>query len=104
MQFVVVAQHAPESCPASNTQIRELMREGAQQIAELAARLGVDIITFRVLGPDHELIAVVEATDIEAVRDFLLQSRLMQWNTVTVRATWSMEDALARAESVPALS
>jgi uncharacterized protein with GYD domain len=104
MQFVVVAEHSPESCPTSNKQIRDLMREGAKEIPDLAKKLGVEIITLRVLGPDHQVIAVVEAADIEAVRDLLMQSRLVQWNTTTVRATWSMEEALTRAEALPPLS
>jgi hypothetical protein len=104
MQFVIVAEHSPESCPTSNKQIRDLMREGAKQIPDLAKKLGVEIITLRVLGPDHQVIAIVEAADIELVRDFLMQSRLVQWNTTTVRATWSLEEALAKAEPLPTLS
>lgn len=103
MQFVVVAEHSPESCPTSNKQIRDLMREGAKQIPDLAKKLGVEIITLRVLGPDHQFIGVVEAADIEAVRDFLMQSRLVQFNTTTVRATWSMEEALEKVEALPTL-
>ncbi len=103
MQFVIVAEHSPESCPTSNKQIRDLMREGAKQIPDLAKKLGVEIITLRVLGPDHQFIGVVEAADIEAVRDFLMQSRLVQFNTTTVRATWSMEEALEKVEALPTL-
>jgi uncharacterized protein with GYD domain len=103
MQFVVVAEHSPESCPTSNKQIRDLMREVSQQIPDLTKKLGVEIITFRVLGPDHQFIAIVEAADIEAVRDFLMQSRMVQWNTTTVRATWSLDEALAKAEPLPTL-
>ena len=73
------------------------MREGSKQIPELAKKLGIEIITLRVLGPDHQFVGVVEANDIEAVRDFVMQSRLVQWNTTTVRASWSMEEALAKA-------
>ena len=51
------------------------------QIPQLAEQLGVDIVTLRVFGPDHIVLAVVEANDIEAVRDFIFQSRLIQWNT-----------------------
>jgi hypothetical protein len=103
MQFVVVAEHSPESCPTSNKQIRDLMREGSKQIPDLAKKLGIEIISLRVLGPDHQFIGIVEAADIEAVRDFLMQSRIVQWNTTTVRATWSMDEALARAEALPTL-
>jgi hypothetical protein len=42
----------------------------------------------RIFGPDHIILAVVEADDIEAVRNFIVQSRLMQWNTVNTYATY----------------
>jgi hypothetical protein len=32
---------------------------------------------------------------VEPARDFALQSRLMQWNTVKINPTYSMEEALA---------
>jgi hypothetical protein len=46
------------------------------------------------LGPEHIIIGVVEADDIERVRDFVLQPRIAQWNTVKVNATWTMEQAI----------
>jgi hypothetical protein len=42
----------------------------------------------------------VEADDIDAVRDFMFQSRLIQWNTTRIHATYSMEEALARADKL----
>ena len=72
----------------------------APQIPQLAERLGVEIVTLRVFGPDHIVLVVVEATDIEAVRDFIFQSGLIQWNTTKVHATYSMEEALARADDM----
>jgi hypothetical protein len=69
--FAVIAEHPPELCPTSNAQTRQMMKEGAPQIPQLAEQLGVDIVTLRVFGPDHIVLAVVEANDIEAVRDFI---------------------------------
>jgi hypothetical protein len=43
---------------------------------------------------------VVEANDIDPVRDFALQSRLMQWNTVRIHATYSIDEALAMLDTV----
>jgi hypothetical protein len=63
----------------------------------------VPIVPLNVLGPDHQVIGVLEAPDINAVREFLVESRLIQWNTTTVRASWTMEDALCRADSLPTL-
>jgi hypothetical protein len=93
--FAVIADHPPNLCPTSNAQTRKIMKEGAGQIPQLAEKLGINIVTLRVFGPDHIILAVVEADDIDSVRDFALQSRLMQWNTVKINATYSMEEALA---------
>ena len=103
MQFVVVAEHAPELCPTSNRKIRELMNQGAQEIPTLAKKLDIEIVALNVLGPDHQVIGVFEAADINAVREFLMESRFIQWSTTTVRASWSMEEALRRADALPTL-
>ena len=103
MQFVVYAKHPPELCPMSNGKIRQMLKQGAPGLPELAKKLGVKIITMNVYGPDHVILTVVEAADIEAVRNFIVEARLMQWNTITVNATWSFEDALAKVEKVPAI-
>jgi hypothetical protein len=98
--FAVIAEHPPELCPTSNARTRQMMKEGAPQIPRLAEQLGVDIVTLRVFGPDHIVLAVVEASDIEAVRDFIFQTGLIQWNTTNIYATYSMEEALARADDM----
>ena len=79
-------------------QTRQMLKEGAAQIPQLAEQLGVDIVTLRIFGPDHIVLAVVEANDIEPVREFILQSRLIQWNTTNIHATYSVEEALAKAD------
>ena len=101
--FAVIAKHPPELCPTSNARTRQMLKEGAAQIPQLAEQLGVDIVTLRIFGPDHIVLAVVEANDIEAVRNFILQSRLIQWNTTKIHATYSMEEAIAKAEDLEAI-
>jgi predicted RecB family endonuclease len=101
--YAVIAEHPPELCPTSNGRTRQMMREGAPQIPRLAEQLGVDIVTLRVFGPDHVVLAVVEANDIEAVRDFIFQTGLIQWNTTSIHATYSMDEALARADDMEAI-
>ncbi|HMC06001.1 MAG TPA: hypothetical protein VKG89_01275 [Solirubrobacterales bacterium] len=101
--FAVIAEHPPELCPSSNTQTRQMMNEGAGQIPQLAEQLGIKIVTLRVFGPDHIILAVVEADDIEAVRDFIFQSRFVQWNTTRIHATYSMEEALTRVNDLEAI-
>jgi hypothetical protein len=101
--FAVIAEHPPELCPASNARTRQMMNEGAPQIPQLAEQLGVDLVTLRVFGPDHILLAVVEANDIERVRDFIFKTGFIQWNTTHIHATYSMEEALARVNDMEAI-
>jgi hypothetical protein len=101
--FAVIAEHPPDLCPTSNAQTRQILKEGASQIPQLAEQLGVDIGTLRIFGPDHIILAVVEANDIEAVRNFAFQSRLMQWNTVKIHATYSIDEAVAMIDEVEAI-
>ena len=98
--FAVIAEHPPELCPTANAQTRQMMKEGAGQIPRLAEQLGVNIVTLRIFGPEHIIVAVVEAEDIDSVRDFVFQSRLMQWNTVKVNATYSIEEAVGMLDDV----
>ena len=98
--FALIAEHPPDLCPTSNAQTRQIMKEGAGQIPGLAEQLGLNIVTLRIFGPDHIILAVVEAEDIDSVRDFALKSRLMQWNTVNIHATYSMEEALPLIEEL----
>jgi hypothetical protein len=98
--FAIIAEHPPNLCPTSNAQTRQMMKEGAGQIPQLAEQLGINIVTLRIFGPDHIVLAVVDADDIDSVREFALQSRLMQWNTVKIHATYSMEEALPLIDSV----
>ena len=101
--FAVIAEHPPNLCPTSNAQTREMLKQGAGQIPQLAEQLGVQIGTLRIFGPEHIILLVVEADDIESVRSFALQSRLMQWNTVKINATYSIEEAVAMIDEVEAV-
>jgi hypothetical protein len=98
--FAVIAEHPPDLCPTSNARTRQMLKEGAGQIPQLAEQLGVNIGALRIFGPDHIILAVVDADDIDSVRSFALQSGLMQWNTVKIHATYSMDEALALLDEV----
>ena len=101
--FALIAEHPPDLCPTSNARTRQMLKAGAGQIPQLSERLGVGIDTLRIFGPDHVILAVVEADDIESVRNFALQSGLMQWNTVKIHATYSIEEAVAMVDEVEAI-
>jgi hypothetical protein len=101
--FALIAEHPPELCPTSNAQTRQILKQGAGELAQLAEQLGIEIDTLRIFGPDHVILAVIEAEEIDSVRTFALQSGLMQWNTVKIHATYSIEEAVAMVEQVEAI-
>ena len=98
--FAMIAEHPPHLCPTANAQTRQMLKDGATQIPQLAEQLGIEIGALRIFGPEHVILAVVEADDIDSVRNFALQSRLMQWNTVKINATYSIEEAVAMIDEV----
>ena len=101
MQFVMIAEHTPQFCPTANGKIREMMKQGMKEIPAVAKRLGMEIVNLRVFGGDHIVLAIVEAPDIEKVRNFMMESKLIQWNTIKVYPTWSLEEAMERADKLP---
>ncbi len=103
MQYVITAEHPPQLCPSSNGKIREMLKQAVPHIPALAQKHGVQIITLNVFGPDHVILSVVEAGNIEAVRSFVTEAGLLQWNTIKINATWSVEEALRMIEDLPTI-
>jgi hypothetical protein len=101
--FAVIAEHPPHLCPTSNARTRDMLKTGAREIPQLAGQLGVRIDSLRIFGPDHVILAVLDADDIESVRRFALQSGLMQWNTVRISATYSIDEAVSMVDTVEAI-
>jgi len=100
--YVVRLVHTSDQCPTANSKVRERVLGGAAEIPSLAGRLGVKIVTGPlVLGSEHEAVAVVEADGAEAVNDFVMQSGLIQWNSVRVSLAEPLEQALGHIEQMP---
>jgi hypothetical protein len=80
------------------------MEKGAPAFPGLGQKPGVKFIVGPlVLGAEHESITVVEADRVEAVDNFVIQSALVQWNTVKVSSAMTMEEAMKMMPSLPPL-
>jgi hypothetical protein len=94
--------HTSDQCPIANSKVRERVLGGAGEIPVLAEKLGVKMVAGPlVLGAEHESVAVVEASGVEAVNEFVQQSGLIHWNSVRVSLAEPLQDALARIDSLP---
>jgi hypothetical protein len=103
VNFLIVGEHPPNLCPASNETVRNLAREGGKEIGPLAEKLGVKINATYVPMNNHKVVVAVEADNIDQVRELVFQGRLSQWNTCEIYMTSTLEEALARVEELPTI-
>jgi len=54
-----------------------------------------------VVATEHIAIALVEAERVETVQDFVMQSGLMQWNSVSVDSVKPLDQAMKEMETMP---
>ena len=95
--------HTSDQCPTANGKVRERVQELGPNIPKIAERLGVKIVAGPlVLGAEHEGLAIVETERVETVNDFLIETGLVQWNSVRVSMAQALPDALAEIERMPA--
>ena len=73
---------------------------GASDLPKLAQKLGVKFLAGPLVSAAHTSFAVVEAERVDAVRDLILQSGLIQWNSVEVVPSVTMEQATAEIEKL----
>ena len=101
MQYVIFAQHTADACPTSNAKVRKQAQDMAAQIGTLQTKHNVKLVSGpHILGLTHKIVAIVEAPSVEAVRDFGMETGLVQWNDVEVYPAWTMQEALNRAAAL----
>ena len=103
MRFLVIAKHPPNLCPSSNEAIRALAKQAGEGMPALAEKLGVKVTDTHVTYSDHRVFAVVEADNVDQVRELTIQGRLVQWNEVEIWETNTLEEAIARNDEHPAI-
>jgi hypothetical protein len=100
--YVVKLVHTSDQCPSANGKVRERIVKGAPELPKLAQKLGIKFLVGPlVMGAEHESLAVVETDKVETVNDFILQSGLMQWNTVKVSSAKPLDEGMKDLEKMP---
>ena len=102
-QYVILAEHAPNTCPSSSAKVRDRAMEGlGQLLPKLAQEAGVKLTVEPLhLDPGHRTIAVVEAPNIEAVTKLAFDTGLSQWNTVEVCPVTPTAELMADVDRFP---
>jgi hypothetical protein len=101
MHYVLIATHSAEICPSSNGTTRKLMQESAPEIPAIADKIGVKIVAGPFVSREHITVSVVEAKNGEDLDQFIVDSRLAQWNSVRVLPAKTMQEGVAEIEQMP---
>ncbi len=102
MEYVALAQHSPQECPGSNAKVRKSTEQAMGRLEELGKKHQVQMKSAHVLAPRHLTVFVFEAPRVEAVRDFLEEAGLAQWNDIQLHPSMSMQEAMQTA-SLPSI-
>lgn len=98
MHFVILASHPPEICPTSNAKTKGMLVELAPQIPGIAQKHGVDIVAGPFVNREHMAVVIVETDHAESLDDFLVDSRLAQWNQVHILPSRSLQEGLTEIQ------
>jgi hypothetical protein len=101
MHYVLIATHSPDICPSSNATTRKLMQETTPDIPAIAEKAGVKIVSGPFVSREHVTVAVTEAKSGEDLDQFIVESRLAQWNSVRVLPSKTMQEGIAEIEQMP---
>ncbi len=93
-QFALIMTHPPDQCPTANETIRKHFLNGAAEIPKLGEKLGVEFLAGPLITTEHKSVSIVKAKNVESVRKFILESGMIQWNSVEVMHGVSMEEAI----------
>jgi uncharacterized protein with GYD domain len=103
MHFVVLGTHSPEVCPTSNAKTKALLLEVAPQVSAIAEKHGVNIEAGPFANREHTLVVIVETDSAEALDNFVVESRLAQWNTVRILPSVPMQAAMQELQEATML-
>jgi hypothetical protein len=96
-RYVLLADHSPDLCPASNAKVRVRMMEGLSpdNAEKVAQALGMKTLFGPLhIDPSHRTLAIIEAPAVEAVNKWVVETGMFQWNTVEVCAVTPIEEMM----------
>jgi hypothetical protein len=86
--------HSGQECPTSNSNVRKLLENLGKEMPTLSQKLGVKILIGPLVSAEHKSIVVLQTERAEAVWDFIMQSGLIQWNSINVLPCKTIEEAM----------
>jgi hypothetical protein len=103
MMYVLLSDHSPETCPTSNSKVREILLKVAPEMPNVAKRLGVNIVAGPLVSREHLVVTVAEAESAEAIDKFIVETGLEQWNRVRIIPAHTMQEGMQELSQMKAI-
>jgi hypothetical protein len=98
--FVVITEHPPQLCQTSNAKCAQLHRQLGKTLAGAKDIPGFELLIGPLITSDHRAFLVVEADDYELVRKFAVDSKAIQWNSVTTIPVIGYKESVAELDTI----
>jgi hypothetical protein len=79
------------------------MQQMGPEIPKNAQNAGVTIVAGPFVNREHTIVLIVETDRAESVDQFLVESRLPQWNSVRILPSLTIEQAMQDIEQTAAI-
>jgi len=97
MLFLQTSKHAPESCPMHNEKTKKVLADFMAKMGQLAKKHGIKLVGSWTSMPEHLIVNVFDAPNMETLMKFLMEPEAMNWsafNTTETRPVWTTEEAM----------
>jgi hypothetical protein len=103
VHYVVLATHPPEICPTSNATTKAMLLDSGPQIPGIAQKHGVNLVAGPFVNREHKTVVIVETDRAESLDDFLVDSRLAQWNEVHIMPSRPLQEGMTELQEATTL-
>ena len=94
MLFVLVGTHDPQTCPASNDEVKQKALSIGPRIEEVNKAHGVTLHGSWIARASHTSYAIVDAASAHEAEEALDDLGLIEWNTYQIQPVLTLEDAM----------
>ena len=102
-KYGVRLSHTPDICPLANKATREFAKKGLAEMPNLSQKYKVKVESLNHFDPEHLVIGIFEAENIESLRDMLMEMGLMHWNDIKINPVTPAENIMKTIDKMPTL-
>ena len=101
--YGIIGEHPPNVCSISNKTVREAARKTLGVLPSLLQKHNVKLIGQYHFDPKHLGVMILEADNVESVRDVIEQSGFTQWVNLEIYPATPIDKWISKAEQLPTI-